>query len=150
NSAAMAAKIVDALHLDIKKPKQYENKFEEIKDTVTTWVKSTIRTLRNYAEYGRYIPATPYELALEDVEKNSPFLRGRILTLSLSRIARVTQRRRRQLPIRQPRSSSSKVPRRIAASRRAPASSSKSRLKRAAMRSSKHGPRYSRTRTRAE
>src|SRR5262245_64328071 len=66
----MAAKIGDALHLDINKPKQYANKFEDIKDKVTAWVKSTIRTVRNYLEYGRDIPASPYELALEDVEKN--------------------------------------------------------------------------------
>jgi uncharacterized protein involved in exopolysaccharide biosynthesis len=70
NSAATAVKIVDALHLDIKKPKLYENRFEEIKDHVRAWVRSTLRTVRNYFEYGRDIPASPYELAVEDVEKN--------------------------------------------------------------------------------
>ena len=35
-----------------------------------TWVKNTIRTLRNYAKYGRDIPATPFELAVEDIELN--------------------------------------------------------------------------------
>jgi uncharacterized protein involved in exopolysaccharide biosynthesis len=70
NSTATAVKIVDALHLDIKKPKLYENRFEEIKDQVRAFVRSTLRTVRNYFEYGREIPASPYELAVEDVEKN--------------------------------------------------------------------------------
>ncbi|MGH6847492.1 MAG: GumC family protein [Methylocella sp.] len=70
NSPAVAAKIVDALQLHIKKPKNYESLFEDIKDKVKTWVKSTIRTVRNYFKYGRDIPASPYELAVEDVEEN--------------------------------------------------------------------------------
>jgi uncharacterized protein involved in exopolysaccharide biosynthesis len=67
-SPAVAVKIVDALQLHIKKPKEYESLFETIEDKVKTWVKSTIRTVRNYAKYGRDIPATPFELAVEDIE----------------------------------------------------------------------------------
>lgn len=69
-SPAVAVKIVDALQLYVKKPKTDESFFESIKDEVKAWVKSTIRTLRNYAKYGRDIPATPFELAVEDVETN--------------------------------------------------------------------------------
>jgi uncharacterized protein involved in exopolysaccharide biosynthesis len=69
-SPAVAVKIVDALQLYIKKPKTYESLFETIKDEVKTWVKSTIRTLRNYAKYGRDIPASPFELAVEDIGTN--------------------------------------------------------------------------------
>jgi uncharacterized protein involved in exopolysaccharide biosynthesis len=35
---------------------------------VKTWVKSTIRTVRNYSKYGRDIPASPFDLAVEDIE----------------------------------------------------------------------------------
>jgi len=69
-SPAVAMKIVDALHLDVKKPKKYENLFETIEDKVKTWVKSTTRTVRNYFKYGRDIPASPFDLAVEDIEHN--------------------------------------------------------------------------------
>ncbi len=70
NSPAMAGKIVTALHLDVRKPERYDSVFEEIKDKAKDWVRSTIRSVRNYFEYGRDIPASPYELAVEAVEKN--------------------------------------------------------------------------------
>jgi uncharacterized protein involved in exopolysaccharide biosynthesis len=70
NSPAVAMKIVDALQLHIKKPNEYESLLEMIKDKVKTWVKSTTRTVRNYFKYGRDIPASPYDLAVEDVEEN--------------------------------------------------------------------------------
>lgn len=69
-SPAVAVKIVNALQLQIKKPKTYESLFEAVKDEVKTWVKNTIRTVRNYFKYGRDIPASPFELAVEDIEKN--------------------------------------------------------------------------------
>ncbi|MGH6795058.1 MAG: GumC family protein [Methylocella sp.] len=69
-SPAVAAKIVDALQLYIKKPKEYASSFEAIEDKVKSWVKSTIRTMRNYFKYGRDIPASAYELAVENVEEN--------------------------------------------------------------------------------
>jgi uncharacterized protein involved in exopolysaccharide biosynthesis len=67
-SPAVAVKIVDALQLHIKKPKKYESLFEAIEDKVKTWVKNTIRTVRNYSKYGRDIPASPFDLAVEDIE----------------------------------------------------------------------------------
>jgi uncharacterized protein involved in exopolysaccharide biosynthesis len=70
NSPAVAMKIVDALQLNVKKPKEYENLFDMIEDKMKTWVKSTTRTLRNYFKYGRDIPASPYDLAVEDIEEN--------------------------------------------------------------------------------
>jgi uncharacterized protein involved in exopolysaccharide biosynthesis len=70
NSPAVAMKIVDALQLHIKKPKEYESLLEMVEDKVKTWVKSTTRTVRNYLKYGRDIPASPYELAVEDIEEN--------------------------------------------------------------------------------
>lgn len=70
NSPAVAMKVVDALQLHVKKPNEYENLLELVKDKVKTWVKSTTRTVRNYFKYGRDIPASPYDLAVEDVEEN--------------------------------------------------------------------------------
>jgi polysaccharide biosynthesis transport protein len=70
SSPAVAVKIVDALQLQVKKPKEYENSFELIVDKVKTWVTSTVRTFRNYFKYGRDIHASPFELAVEDIEAN--------------------------------------------------------------------------------
>jgi uncharacterized protein involved in exopolysaccharide biosynthesis len=67
-SPAVAVRIVDALQLQIKKPKMDRNPFEAIKDSVGTWVGNAIRTMRNYFKYGRDIPATPFDRAVEDVE----------------------------------------------------------------------------------
>ena len=69
-SPAVAVKIVEALKLDIKKPKTYGGGFDAFKDNVKTWVKNTVRTTRNYFKYGRDIPASPFELAVEDIETN--------------------------------------------------------------------------------
>jgi uncharacterized protein involved in exopolysaccharide biosynthesis len=69
-SPSVAVSIVDALQLQIMRPKKYESLFEAIKDDVRSWVKNTIRTVRNYCKYGRDIPASPFDLAVEDVEKN--------------------------------------------------------------------------------
>jgi uncharacterized protein involved in exopolysaccharide biosynthesis len=69
-SPAVAVKIVEALQLYIDKPKTYSSWFEAIKDKVKAWVKETIRTVRNYAKYGRDIPASPFDRAVETVEEN--------------------------------------------------------------------------------
>jgi uncharacterized protein involved in exopolysaccharide biosynthesis len=68
-SPAVAVRIVNVLHLDVKEPKKYESLFDEIKDKVKTWVKDTSRTAVNYLKYGRDIPASPFDLAVEDIEK---------------------------------------------------------------------------------
>ncbi|MGQ0445780.1 MAG: GumC family protein [Beijerinckiaceae bacterium] len=70
NSPAVAMKIVDVLQLHVKKPKEYQSVLEMVQDKVKTWVKSTTRTVRNYFKYGRDIPASPYDLAVEDIEQN--------------------------------------------------------------------------------
>jgi uncharacterized protein involved in exopolysaccharide biosynthesis len=69
-SPAVAARIVEALQLQISKPPTDETFFGIIKDKARTWIKETIRTARNYFKYGRDIPASPYDLAVEDVERN--------------------------------------------------------------------------------
>ena len=70
SSPAVAVKIVDALQLHIKQPKEYDSSFEMIVDKVKTWVKITTRTLRNYFKYGRDIRASPFELAVEEIKEN--------------------------------------------------------------------------------
>ncbi|MBA2585002.1 MAG: hypothetical protein H0U99_00765, partial [Chthoniobacterales bacterium] len=69
-SPAVAVKIVDALQLHIKQPKEYDSSFEMILDKVKTWVKNTTRTMRNYFKYGRDIRASPFELAVEEIDQN--------------------------------------------------------------------------------
>lgn len=67
-SPAVAVKIVEALRLDVKPVKTDQTWLEQLKDNVKTWLKATMRTTRNYFKYGRDIPATPFELALEDLD----------------------------------------------------------------------------------
>ena len=69
-SPAVAMKIVDALRLDIEKPKKYETLFESIENQVKNWVNSIARTVSNYLKYGRDISASPFDLAVEGIEKN--------------------------------------------------------------------------------
>jgi uncharacterized protein involved in exopolysaccharide biosynthesis len=69
-SPAIAVKIVNALQLQVSKPKKYESLFEAIRDDLKEWLKNTIRAARNYFKYGRNIPASPFDLAVEDIEKN--------------------------------------------------------------------------------
>jgi uncharacterized protein involved in exopolysaccharide biosynthesis len=69
-SEAVAMRIVSALRLDIKRPKEYASVFESIEDKMRIWIGGTLRTLRNYLRYGRDIPASPFDLAVEDIEKN--------------------------------------------------------------------------------
>jgi uncharacterized protein involved in exopolysaccharide biosynthesis len=69
-STAVAMKIVDALKLDVKKPTQHDGLLATIQDDVKTWVRNTVRTARNYFKYGRDIPASSFDLAVENIEKN--------------------------------------------------------------------------------
>jgi len=69
-SDAVAKRIVGALQLDVPQQKQYSNALESIEDKIRTWFGAGLRTLRNYLRYGRDIPATPFEIAVEDVEKD--------------------------------------------------------------------------------
>jgi uncharacterized protein involved in exopolysaccharide biosynthesis len=69
-SPAVAARIVDALRLQFKKPVESQDSLDVLKDDLKTWVASTIRTVRNYVKYGRDIPASPFDLAVENIENN--------------------------------------------------------------------------------
>ena len=69
-SPAVAVKIVEALRLDVKVPKEGETPFEAFKDEFKDWIGATHRTLRNYVRYGRDIPASAFDLAVENVEEN--------------------------------------------------------------------------------
>ena len=66
----MAVKIVSALQLDVEKPKNHISSFETIRDEIKTWVKNTIQTVRDYSRFGREIPATMFDRAVENVEEN--------------------------------------------------------------------------------
>ena len=68
-SPAVAEKIVEALHLDVKVPKKGETRFEVFKDRVKDWIGGAARTLRNYVRYGRDIPTSPFDRAVENVEQ---------------------------------------------------------------------------------
>jgi uncharacterized protein involved in exopolysaccharide biosynthesis len=68
-SPAVAEKIVEALHLDVKVPKKGETRFEVFKDRVKDWIGGAARTLRNYVKYGRDIPTSPFDRAVENVEQ---------------------------------------------------------------------------------
>jgi len=68
-SPAVAEKIVEALHLDVKVPKEGETRFEIFKDQVKDWIGDTARTLRSYVRYGRDIPTSPFDRAVENVEQ---------------------------------------------------------------------------------
>jgi uncharacterized protein involved in exopolysaccharide biosynthesis len=69
-SPAVATKIVEALQLDVEQPKQYGSAFEATKDKFKSWIKNTIRTVRNYSKYGRDIPASRFDMALEGVQSS--------------------------------------------------------------------------------
>lgn len=68
-SPAIAVKIVEALHLDVKVPKEGQTRFEAFKDELKDWIGATTRTLRNYVRYGRDIPISAFDLAVENVEE---------------------------------------------------------------------------------
>ena len=68
-SHAVAVKIVEALHLDVKVPKEGETPFEVFTDKVKDWIGGTAHTLRNYVRYGRDIPTSAFDRAVENVEE---------------------------------------------------------------------------------
>jgi uncharacterized protein involved in exopolysaccharide biosynthesis len=69
-SHAVAVQIVDALKLDVPEPKHYASRFEEIKDKIRTEATALLRSAINYLRYGHDIAASPFDLAVEDVQKN--------------------------------------------------------------------------------
>jgi uncharacterized protein involved in exopolysaccharide biosynthesis len=69
-SPAVAQRIVAALHLDVAKPNHFTSVFEKVKDAVKTWIGESVRSLRDYIRFGRTIPTTPFDRAVEGVEDN--------------------------------------------------------------------------------
>ena len=69
-SDAVAVRIVEALRLDIRHPKERRTQFEVIKDELRDRLVGELRTIRNYMRYGRDVPASAFDLAVENVEQN--------------------------------------------------------------------------------
>ena len=68
-SRAVAQKIVAALNLDAP-PERKTDFFSRLKDSLKDFVKTGVRQTQHYLRYGRVIPATPFERAVEDIEEN--------------------------------------------------------------------------------
>jgi uncharacterized protein involved in exopolysaccharide biosynthesis len=69
-SPAVAIKVVEALRLDVKKPKKTDGWIESLQEEGKAWARGTLRAVGNYIKYGREIPASAFDLAVEDVERN--------------------------------------------------------------------------------
>jgi uncharacterized protein involved in exopolysaccharide biosynthesis len=68
-SPAVAAKIVEALHLEVEHRKEGGTVFEILSDQLKDWFASTGTTAINYFKYGRDIPTSPFDRAVENVER---------------------------------------------------------------------------------
>ncbi len=67
-SEAVAARIVTALHLDAE-PTISTSGLARLRDEFRQWVKETIRSSRHIVRYGRVIPASRFERAVEDLRE---------------------------------------------------------------------------------
>jgi uncharacterized protein involved in exopolysaccharide biosynthesis len=67
-SEAVAARIVTALHLDAE-PSISTSGLARLRDEFKFWLKDTIRASRHIMRYGRVIPASRFELAVEDLRE---------------------------------------------------------------------------------
>jgi uncharacterized protein involved in exopolysaccharide biosynthesis len=67
-SEAVAARIVTALHLDAE-PTISTSGLARLRDEFRFWLKETIRSSRHIVRYGRVIPATSFERAVEDLRE---------------------------------------------------------------------------------
>ena len=67
-SEAVAARIVTALHLDAE-PAPSAPGWPRLRDGFRDWVKETTRASRHIVRYGRVIPATRFERAVEDLRE---------------------------------------------------------------------------------
>jgi uncharacterized protein involved in exopolysaccharide biosynthesis len=68
-SPAVAAKIVEALHLETEHPKEGRTVLEILREQLKDWLASTARMAINYVKYGRDIPSSPFDRAVENVER---------------------------------------------------------------------------------
>ena len=134
-SLTVAERIVEALHLDIKRPKEGRTEFEVFKDRLRDWLASSFRTVRNYVRYGRDIPASAFDLAVETVQDN---LEVSVRKDTYAFEITFNSSDPDELPLSPTwrlRSSSITVPRPTEARRGAPASSSRANSRRAERRS---------------
>jgi uncharacterized protein involved in exopolysaccharide biosynthesis len=69
-SPAVAIMIVEALGLHVKEPKKTDGRIAALQEEVKAWARGTLRAAGNFIKYGRDIPASAFDLAVEDVEKN--------------------------------------------------------------------------------
>ena len=68
-SEAVAARIVTALKLDAEKPTTSNSTLERLRDDFRHWLKETMRSSQHIVRYGRVIPATRFERAVEDLRE---------------------------------------------------------------------------------
>jgi uncharacterized protein involved in exopolysaccharide biosynthesis len=68
-SRAVAEKIVAALRLDVTPREQPGSWLESVKEELKDWLSNTLQLLRNYAKYGRNIPVSSFEKAVETLEE---------------------------------------------------------------------------------
>ena len=69
-SEAVAQRIVTALNLDAPNAISNNSTMERLRDEFRVWLRDTVRASRHLVRYGRVIPASPFELAVEDVREN--------------------------------------------------------------------------------
>jgi uncharacterized protein involved in exopolysaccharide biosynthesis len=67
-SEAVAARIVTALHLDAE-PTMSTSGLARLRDEFRFWLKDTIRSSRHIMRYGRVIPASRFDQAVEDLRE---------------------------------------------------------------------------------
>lgn len=69
-SEAVAQRIVSALHLDAEEIRNGRSTLEHLRDEFKRWLKETIRDTRHILRYGRVIPASRFDRAVEDLREN--------------------------------------------------------------------------------
>ncbi len=69
-SHSVAVQIVKALKLDVPETKQYASRWEQIRDEIGTEARDLLQSAKNYLRYGHDIAASPFDLAVEDVQEN--------------------------------------------------------------------------------
>lgn len=69
-SEAVAGRIVTALKLDAPETVSNSSTMARLRDEFKIWLRDTIRASRHLSRYGRVIPASRFDLAVEDVREN--------------------------------------------------------------------------------
>jgi uncharacterized protein involved in exopolysaccharide biosynthesis len=68
-SPAVAVKIVEALHLEVEHSSEGGTAFGVLKEQLKDWFAGAARMIVNYVKYGRDIPSSPFDRAVENVER---------------------------------------------------------------------------------